>query len=73
MGMDCILKKEGENEGRIVKIERKISTQGKGNDGILSKVSCLECKRIYRDLLVCKRKHGPGKNLLTYSMEQSPS
>jgi len=62
--MDFILNKDGDNEGGIVNIERKISAQWKGKDGILCRVTCLECKRPYRDLLVCKRKHWPGKNLV---------
>jgi hypothetical protein len=52
MGMDLILNKEGENKGGIVNIKRKISEQRKGKDGILSRVTCLECERLYRDLLV---------------------
>jgi len=64
MGLDFILNKEGESEGGIANIERNILAQWKGKDSILSRVMCLECKRIYRDLLVCKRKHWPGKNLV---------
>jgi hypothetical protein len=52
MGMDLILNKEGENEEGIVNIERKISEQWKGKDGILSRVTCLDCERLYRDFLV---------------------
>jgi len=50
--------------GGITNIERKISAQWKAKDGILSRVTRLECERLYRDLLVCKRKHWPGKNLV---------
>lgn len=64
MGLDFILNKEGESEGGIANIERNILAQWKGKDGILSRVMCLECKRLYRDLLVCKRKHWQGKNLV---------
>jgi hypothetical protein len=63
MGTDLVLNKEGKNGG-ITNIERKISAQWKGKDGILSRVTCLQCERLYRDLLVCKRKHWPGKNLV---------
>jgi hypothetical protein len=64
MGLDFILNKEGESEGGIADIERSILAQWKGKDGILSRVMCLECTRLYRDLLVCQRKHWPGKNLV---------
>jgi hypothetical protein len=56
MGMDFVLNKEGEKGGGIVNTERKISAKWKGKDGILSRVTSFECKRLYGDLLVCKRK-----------------
>jgi gluconate kinase len=62
MGMDFIMNKEGENEGGTVNTERKISAQWKGMGGILSRVTCSKCKRMYRDLLV--RKRWAGKNLV---------
>jgi hypothetical protein len=64
MGMDFILNIDGKNEGGIANIERNILAQWKGKDDILSRVTCLERKRLYRDLLVCKRKHWLEKNLV---------